>query len=113
MSQLQVTRNLTNSRINKLGNYLCLEKHTGSSRFVQWLHDVIKAQACLSSACWHFVLRLQDSSPRRRYHILSRDSVQSRCGGRGFLFAFPLCLLGGNWVIRPSLITGEPGKEST
>lgn len=29
MSQLQVTRNLTNSRINKLGNYLCLEKHTG------------------------------------------------------------------------------------
>ena len=50
MSGLQVTRYLTKSHINKLGNYPCLEKHTSSSRLVQRLTDVIKAQAWPSLA---------------------------------------------------------------
>lgn len=102
MSGLQVTRNLTNSHINKLGNYPCLEKHTASSRLVQRLADVIKAQAWPSSACWRCVFGLQDGSPRRRHHLLSHDGVLSRFGEVGLFLHFPggrLSLMSSWWEL--------------
>lgn len=71
-----------------------------------WLNDVIKAQACPSSACWHFVLRLQDGA--RDAGITSCLTAASKAdyGPRGPFCTepeaeFPLCLPGGNWVRRP------------
>lgn len=86
-----------------------------SSRFVRRPNDALMAQACPSSACWHFVPRLQDGAPDSASHPLVAAHKTDVGGGTSFCISqkadFQPWLIGGNWL-RPSLSAGEPGTGS-